>query len=209
MAGAQQKNQYQKIPTFKNDGKCIIFSAPSGAGKTTLVHYLLRNIEALDFSVSACSRPPRGFEVNGEDYHFLTVEDFEQKIKDDEFVEWEEVYENNYYGTLKSEIEHSWSKGKTVVFDVDAEGGINLKRIFGEKALSIFIKPPSLFVLEQRLRDRRTETEESIQKRLAKANHELTRASHFDYVLLNDNLEKACKEAEKLVRDFIGTKIST
>lgn len=185
------------------NGKCIIFSAPSGAGKTTLVHYLLREIDRLEFSVSACSREPRGREENGVDYHFFTVDQFKEKIEKNEFVEWEEVYENNFYGTLKSEIKRAWNEGKVVVFDVDAEGGINLKRIFGERALSVFIKPPSLFVLEQRLRNRRTETEESIQKRLSKANAELEKAAQFDYVLLNDNLEKACHEAKELVLNFI------
>lgn len=197
-------SEYQKNIDFPITGKCVIFSAPSGAGKTTLVHYLLRNVDDLEFSISAASREPRGREENGIDYHFLTVEDFEQKIKNDEFVEWEEVYENMYYGTLKSEVQRAWDSGKTVVFDVDAEGGINLKKIFGDNALSVFIKPPSLFVLEQRLRDRRTETEESIQKRLSKANGELEKAVHFDYVMLNDNLEKACHEAKSIVEEFIA-----
>lgn len=189
---------------FPINGKCIIFSAPSGAGKTTLVHYLLRNIPQLEFSVSATSRAPRGREEQGVDYHFLSVEDFKKRIQDNELVEWEEVYEGMFYGTLKSEIQKAWSKNKVVVFDVDAEGGINLKKIFGAYALSVFIKPPSLFVLEQRLRDRKTETEESIQKRLEKANAELEKADLFDCILLNDNLEKACLDASKLVTDFIA-----
>jgi len=189
---------------FDITGKCIIFSAPSGAGKTTLVHYLLRNMDNLEFSVSAASRELRGREVDGKDYHFLSVPEFKSKIDADEFVEWEEVYKDNYYGTLKSEIIRSWDNGKVVVFDVDAEGGINLKKIFGENALSIFIKPPSLFVLEQRLRNRRTETEESIQKRLEKANGELSKSDQFDYVLLNDNLEIACAEAKGKVEEFIN-----
>ncbi len=188
---------------LKSTGKCIIFSAPSGAGKTTLVHYLLRQLEELEFSISACSRAPRGREENGIDYHFFSASEFRSKIDNGDFVEWEEVYKDNYYGTLKSEIEKSWSANKVVVFDVDAEGGINLKKIFGENALSVFIKPPSLFVLEQRLRNRRTENEESIQKRLSKAQAELDKSIHFDYVLLNDNLEKACAEAKKVVLDFI------
>jgi guanylate kinase len=188
---------------FDITGKCIIFSAPSGAGKTTLVHYLLRNMENLEFSVSAASRELRGREIDGRDYHFLSIQEFKSKIEADEFVEWEEVYKDNFYGTLKSEILKSWENGKVVVFDVDAEGGINLKKIFGENALSIFIKPPSLFVLEQRLRNRRTETEESIQKRLEKANAELSKSDQFDYVLLNDNLEIACAEAKAKVEEFI------
>ena len=188
---------------LKNSGKCIIFSAPSGAGKTTLVHYLLRELKELEFSVSACSRAPRGREEDGVDYHYFSVEEFKNKINDDDFVEWEEVYKDNFYGTLKSEIEKSWEADKVVVFDVDAEGGINLKKIFGADALSIFIKPPSLFVLEQRLRNRRTESEESIQKRLGKAQGELDKADSFEYILLNDNLEKACAEAQAVVLDFI------
>lgn len=191
---------------LKNQGKCVIFSAPSGAGKTTIVHYLLREIPQLAFSISACSREPRGREIPGVDYHYFSVEEFRQKIANDEFVEWQEVYANNFYGTLKSEIEKIWAEGKVVVFDVDAEGGINLKKIFGEQAFSVFVKPPSLFVLEQRLRNRRTETEENIQKRLKKANHELTRADQFDYILLNDDLEKACFQAKEIVEQFIARK---
>lgn len=188
---------------LKNTGKCIIFSAPSGAGKTTIVHYLLREIPQLAFSISACSREPRGREIPGVDYHYFSLEEFRKKIENDEFVEWQEVYANNYYGTLKSEIEKNWEQGKIVVFDVDAEGGINLKKIFGEQALSVFIKPPSLFVLEQRLRNRRTESEENIKMRLDKANRELQRAEFFDTILLNDNLERACNEAKILVEEFI------
>lgn len=188
---------------LKHTGKCIIFSAPSGAGKTTIVHYLLREIPQLAFSISACSREPRGREIPGVDYHYFSVEEFKKKINNNEFIEWQEVYENNFYGTLKSEIEKSWSNNKVVVFDVDAEGGINLKKIFGESALSVFVKPPSLFVLEQRLRNRRTETEDNIRKRLDKANRELLRADKFDVILMNDNLEKACFEARELVSNFI------
>jgi guanylate kinase len=190
--------------TFELSGKCLIFSAPSGAGKTTLVHYLLRQLDSLEFSVSATSRAPRGREENGVDYHFLSVEDFKSKISEEAFIEWEEVYKDNFYGTLKTEVQRAWRQGKTVVFDVDAEGGINLKKIFGENALSIFIKPPSLFVLEQRLRDRRTEDEESIKKRLGKAQGELDKAVHFDTILLNDNLEKACHETQEIVTNFIN-----
>jgi guanylate kinase len=191
-----------KFEQFEN-GKCIIFSAPSGAGKTTIVRYLLRNVDKLAFSISAASRNPRGREQDGVDYHFLSVEDFKEKIDGDEFVEWEEVYKNNFYGTLKSEVLNSWQAGKTVLFDVDAIGGLNLKRIFGEKAKSIFIQPPSLFVLEQRLKNRRTETTEQIKMRLDKANEELSHASKFDYVLMNDNLEKACYEIKGVVEKFI------
>lgn len=186
-----------------NNGKCIIFSAPSGAGKTTIVKYLLRNIENLVFSISAASRQPRGREVNGVDYHFFSVEEFKSRIAKEEFVEWEEVYTDNFYGTLKSEVEKAWALGKTVVFDVDAIGGINLKKIFGENALSIFIKPPSLFVLEQRLKNRKTENEAQIKMRLDKANEELSHAPVFDFVLLNDNLEKACAEVKAEIESFI------
>ncbi|MFK8039663.1 MAG: guanylate kinase [Crocinitomicaceae bacterium] len=184
-------------------GKCVIFSAPSGAGKTTIVRHLLRQIESLSFSISAASRQPRGREENGVDYHFFSVDEFKSKIAKDEFVEWEEVYANNFYGTLKSEVLKAWENGKTVVFDVDAIGGMSLKTIFGERALSIFIKPPSLFVLEQRLKNRRTETEEQIKMRLDKANEELNHSNSFDYVLLNDNLEIACNEVKKVVNQFL------
>jgi guanylate kinase len=187
-----------------NNGKCIVFSAPSGAGKTTIVKYLLRNVADLSFSISAASRQPRGREVNGIDYHFFTVDAFKAKIATDDFVEWEEVYKDNFYGTLKAEVEKAWSQGKTVVFDVDALGGINLKKIFGNNSLSIFIKPPSLFVLEQRLKNRRTETPEQIKMRLDKANEEISYAESFDYVLLNDNLEIACTEIKGQIEGFIG-----
>jgi guanylate kinase len=186
-----------------NNGKCIIFSAPSGAGKTTIVKYLIRNVQTLVFSISAASRQPRGREVNGVDYHFFSVEEFKSKIENNDFVEWEEVYTDNFYGTLKEEVEKAWNNGKTVVFDVDAIGGINLKKIFGANALSIFIKPPSLFVLEQRLKNRKTENAEQIKMRLDKANEELSHADVFDYVLLNDNLEKACAVVKGEIEKFI------
>lgn len=187
-------------------GKCVIFSAPSGAGKTTIVRYLLRNIESFEFSISAASRAPRGREVDGEDYFFFSVDEFKQKIAREEFVEWEEVYQDNFYGTLKSQVIEFWKEGKTILFDVDALGGINLKKIFKDQALSIFIRPPSLFVLEERLKNRKTETPEQIKMRLDKANEELTYSDQFDYVLLNDNLEKACHEIEEVVKKFISAK---
>lgn len=199
------KEENEQFDQFKN-GKCIIFSAPSGAGKTTIVRYLLRNVDQLAFSISAASRAQRGREQNGVDYHFFSVEDFKAKIDNDQFVEWEEVYANNFYGTLKSEILKSWQQGKTVLFDVDAIGGLNLKKIFGEKALSVFIQPPSLFVLEQRLKNRRTETPEQIKMRLDKANEELSHSVKFDYILLNDNLEKACYEVKDVITKFIAKK---
>lgn len=184
-------------------GKCIVFSAPSGAGKTTIVRHLLGRRDDLAFSVSATSRAPRGNEEDGVDYYFLTPEGFRTKIDAGEFVEWEEVYTNQYYGTLRAEIERLWSEGKTVVFDVDVEGGVNLKKAFGDRALSIFVMPPSLQELEVRLRTRGTDTEESITRRLAKAGRELTYAERFDVKLINDKLEAAKAEVERVVHEFL------
>lgn len=184
-------------------GKCIIFSAPSGAGKTTIVHFLLKQTLGLEFSVSACSREPRGEEVNGKDYHFLGLEGFKKSIEENAFIEWEEVYTNNFYGTLKSEIERIWSNNHTVIFDVDVIGGLNLKRIFGDQALSIFVQPPSYEELEKRLRYRSTETEDKIRQRMEKANTELSFAKDFDVILVNDDLEAACNKAKYLVESFL------
>ncbi len=185
-------------------GKCIIFSAPSGAGKTTIVHYLLKESLGLEFSVSACSREPRKNEINGKDYYFLGLEGFKDQIDKEAFIEWEEVYTNNFYGTLKSEIERIWANGKSVIFDLDVIGGLNLKRIFGEQALSIFVKPPSYEVLEKRLRNRSTETEDKIQQRMKKANTEFAYAPEFDIILINDNLDEACKTAKEMVSEFLN-----
>ncbi len=185
-------------------GKCIIFSAPSGAGKTTIVHYLLKESLGLEFSVSACSREPRKNEINGKDYYFLGLEGFKDQIDKEAFIEWEEVYTNNFYGTLKSEIERIWANGKSVIFDLDVIGGLNLKRIFGEQALSIFVKPPSYEVLEKRLRNRSTETEDKIQQRMKKANTEFAYAPEFDIILINDNLDEACKKAKEMVSEFLN-----
>lgn len=188
----------------ETQGKCIILSAPSGAGKTTIVHFLLEHISELSFSVSACSREPRPNEQHGVDYYFLGVNGFREEISRDAFIEWEEVYKDNYYGTLKSEVERIWRSGKTVIFDVDVIGGLNLKHRFGPSALAIFIQPPNTQVLEERLRRRKTETEEKIRLRLEKATRELAYAPQFDAVILNDHLEDACRKAEQIVRDFIN-----
>ncbi|MCB9187968.1 MAG: guanylate kinase [Flavobacteriales bacterium] len=185
-------------------GKAIIFSAPSGAGKTTIVRHLLSTRNDLEFSISACSRPRRNrTEVDGVDYYFLSVEDFKQKVTQDEFVEWEEVYKDSFYGTLKSEVQRIWDLGKTVIFDVDVVGGKNLKSYFGKDALAIFVKPPSIQHLRDRLQLRDTETTESIDIRMAKAEKEMGYAVHFDYILKNDDLTIALKEAEKVVSDFL------
>jgi guanylate kinase len=187
-----------------NHGKLIIFSAPSGAGKTTLVRHLLE-IPALNlaFSVSATSRAKRGYEVEGKDYFFLTPEEFNKKIQKLEFLEWEEVYKDQYYGTLKSEVDGLLKVGKNVIFDIDVEGGLNLKRIYGKEALAIFVKPPSIKHLEERLNTRSSEDEDSLKTRLEKAVSELEYAPQFDKVLLNDKLDKAKKDAEVFVSDFL------
>jgi len=188
---------------LKSKGKCVIFSAPSGAGKTTIVHHLLSQDLGLEFSVSACSRDPRSNEVDGLDYHFLGLEGFKKNISDDAFVEWEEVYTNNFYGTLKSEMERIWSQGKTVIFDVDVIGGLNLKQQFQEDAFAVFVQPPSYEELEKRLRGRSTESEDKITQRMDKAHKELAFAPEFDVILVNDNLEIACGEAKDLLTNFL------
>ena len=190
--------------TLKNKGKCIIFSAPSGAGKTTIVHHLLKQNLGLAFSVSACSRDPRPQEMDGKDYHFLGVDGFRKNIAEDAFVEWEEVYTNNFYGTLKSEMERIWDEGKTVIFDVDVIGGLNLKKIFQDDAFAVFVQPPSYEELEKRLRGRSTESEDKINQRMEKAHTELAFAPEFDVILINDNLEEACDKAETLIAQFLA-----
>ncbi|MES2691785.1 MAG: guanylate kinase [Bacteroidota bacterium] len=184
-------------------GRAVIFCAPSGSGKTTVVKHLLSIDKRLEFSVSACTRKQRANEVEGKDYYFLTTEDFKARIANNEFLEYEEVYGGNFYGTLKSEMDRIWANGKTVIFDVDVEGGLNIKKYFGDKALAVFVKPPSIEVLEQRLRYRSTETEETLRIRVDKAIHELAYENRFECVLVNENLEEALQEAEQLINDFL------
>ena len=183
--------------------KVIIFSAPSGSGKSTIVNYLLSRGLGLEFSISATCRSPRGEERHGKEYYFFSTEEFRQKIDKDDFLEWEQVYPGCYYGTLKSELERIWAKGHTVVFDVDVVGGVNIKKIFGERALSIFVQAPSVEVLRQRLESRGTDSAEKIEERVAKAEYEMTFADKFDIVVVNDKLESALEQAEKAVRDFL------
>jgi guanylate kinase len=183
--------------------KVVIFSAPSGAGKTTITRYILEHVERCEFSVSATTRPIRGQERNGFDYYFLSIEAFKTKIDNNEFVEWEEVYQNLFYGTLKSEVTRIWDKGNIVLFDVDVTGGQNLKKYFGDKALSIFIMPPSIKVLEERLRKRGTETEAAIQMRVAKADKEMQFQDKFDAIVLNDDLVTAQQDAYRKIVEFI------
>ena len=187
-------------------GKLIIFSAPSGAGKTTIVHHLLSKKFGLQFSISATTRSKREGEIEGKDYYYLNVSDFKQKIKEKSFVEWEEVYADNFYGTLKSEIERIWNEGNHVIFDVDVDGGLNLKHAFGEKALAIFVMPPSLDKLRERLEGRATETPSSIKRRMRKAPAEIEKSVDFDKLILNDSLPDAFKKAEKMVRGFLKEK---
>ena len=185
-------------------GKCIIFSAPSGAGKTTLVHKLLESSDHYAFSVSACSREPRENERDGVDYYFIGLENFKEKISENAFVEWEEVYKDNLYGTLKSELIRIWSMGKTVVFDVDVVGGLNLKKVFKNNALAIFVNPPSMQILEQRLRGRKTESEEKIQMRISKAQIEMDRAAEFDAIIENNILEQAVEQVKAVAAEFVN-----
>lgn len=186
-------------------GKAVIFSAPSGAGKTTIVRRLLA-IDALNlgFSVSATTRPPRNNEVDGRDYHFLSVEEFQRRLASNELVEWEEVYPEKFYGTLRTELDRMWEAGQTVLFDVDVVGGIRLKEIFGDQALSIFVQPPSLEVLRTRLEHRGTESSERINERLGKANWEWEQSGLFDRILINDDLETACATAARWVQELIS-----
>jgi len=185
-------------------GKLIIFSAPSGAGKSTIVHHILGCGFNMEFSVSATSRAPRGNEVNGVDYYYLTTEEFRSKIRHNDFLEYEEVYPGSFYGTLRSEVDRITGQGKNVIFDIDVLGGLNIKKQYEEKALALFIAPPSLEVLHQRLISRGTDTADMIDKRIGKAEFELGFAPQFDRVIVNDDLEKAKKEAEEIIRDFLS-----
>jgi len=195
----------KKLTTKK--GKLIVFSAPSGSGKTTIVRHLL-GLEKLnlEFSISATSREPRGEEINGKDYYFISTKDFKTHIKNDDFLEWEEVYRDNFYGTLKSEVERIWALGKHVIFDIDVAGGLRIKKKFPEETLAVFVKPPSIDELKIRLKKRKTESDERINMRIAKASVELATAPQFDKIIKNYDLEVALKEAADLVADFVDVK---
>jgi guanylate kinase len=185
-------------------GKLVIISAPSGAGKSTIVRHLLGSKLNLEFSVSATTRPPRGAEKNGREYYFLSVDDFRKRIENEDFVEWEEVYRDQLYGTLKSEIDRIWAAGNNVLFDVDVKGGINLKNIFRHDAISIFIMPPSIGELEKRLLKRGTDTQEKIEMRVAKATEEMKLADMFDNIVVNDRLEMAENDVYNIVKSFLS-----
>jgi len=188
-------------------GKLIVFSAPSGSGKTTIVRHLLKQKELnLEFSISATSREKRGKEEHGKDYYFLSFEDFKKKIKNDEFLEWEEVYRDNFYGTLKSEVERIWAMGKHVIFDIDVSGGLRIKRKYPEQTLAIFVKPPSIDELKIRLKKRKTESADKINMRVAKASAELATAPLFDAIVVNQDLDKALVESYDLVSNFLNSK---
>ena len=184
--------------------KLIVISAPSGAGKTTIVHYLLKKIPELSFSISACSRNKRDNEVNGKDYYFLGIEGFKNKIQENAYIEWEEVYEDHFYGTLKSELERISNEKKAIIFDVDVEGGLNIKKQYKKECLAIFIMPPSVDILRERLSARGSESEESLQTRIDKAENEIARHKEFDIVVLNDDFTIACQETKQAIRNFIN-----
>ena len=188
----------------KAEKKMFVFTAPSGAGKTTVVKHLLANYNNLGFSISATTRTKRAGETDGVDYYFLTAEEFKKKIVQNEFVEWEEVYENQFYGTLKSEVERIWNEGKILVFDIDVRGATNIKKFFGDQCMAVFIRPPSFEVLKQRLIDRNTENEAALKKRIDKVIKELTYEPNFDLVLVNDQLDVTLREAETIVNVFIN-----
>jgi len=191
--------------TMADQGKLIIFSAPSGSGKSTLVHYLLDQVPGFAFSISATSRAPRGAEKEGVDYYFLSAASFKERVNRGEFLEWEEVYEGTYYGTLNSEVARSWEKGDAVAFDIDVVGGLNLKKQFGDRALALFIQAPSVEELERRLIDRGTDSPEKIKQRIDKAAWEMTQAKGFDHIIINDDLDRAKAEAKELLKAFLST----
>lgn len=186
------------------EGKAIIFCAPSGAGKTTIVKHLIEKVSNLEFSISATTRSPRDYEKNGSDYFFYSISEFLKKISNGEMLEWEEVYEDAFYGTLKSEVERIWSKGNCVIFDVDVKGGVRLKRKLGDQALAIFIKVGDLSILKNRLKGRNTESEYSLNQRIEKATLEMKDEDKFDQVIVNDNLEEALENSHKVVRNFLN-----
>jgi guanylate kinase len=189
-----------------NKEKLIVFSAPSGSGKTTIVRHLLTKEDLnLEFSISAATREPRGEEVNGKEYYFMSIEEFKKHIKADDFVEWEEVYRDNFYGTLKSEVERIWSKGKNVIFDIDVAGGLRIKSKFPQETLAVFVKPPSVDELKRRLKERSTESDDKINMRIAKAHVELATAPQFDIVIKNYDLDIAKEEAYQLVKEFVNS----
>ena len=191
------------ISNKQMQGKLLLFCGPSGSGKTTIVHHLLKHNPQLKFSISATTRPQRANETDGKDYHFITVDEFKKRIRKNEFVEWEEVYKNGFYGTLKSEIEKIWRQDKVAVFDVDVEGGLNIKKQFGEQLLAVFVMPPSIDKLHERLQARSTETSESLAARLKKADLEITYAYRFDKIIVNDDLSVSLKEAQQLIDEFL------
>lgn len=191
-------------PKPLESGKLIVITAPSGAGKTTIVRHLLKEIDELDFSISATSRSPRHYEKDGQDYYFLQPDDFRQKVENGEFLEWEEVYDDQFYGTLKSELTRLWAAGKHIVFDIDVKGAVNIKEIYPDRTLTIFIKPPSEEILFERLKNRRTESAASLKKRITRATEELTYESKFDTTVINDDLALALAEAEEKVRNFLA-----
>lgn len=199
-----KENTADSPVNFSNKGKMIILTAPSGAGKSSIAQYLLqKHSDKLAFSISATTRAPRGAEQNGVEYYFLSVDTFKENIQKEAFLEWEMVYEGKYYGTLKAELKRIWDSGKLPIMDIDVKGAIHVRKQFGQECLSIFIQPPSVDALEQRLKARGTETPQSIQTRLNKAKYELSFQPHFDKTVINEHLDEACKQAEKLILDFI------
>ena len=187
-----------------NNRKAILFSAPSGSGKTTIIREILKRFDCFEFSISATSRPARQGEHNGVDYYFLTPEEFDKRVAEGQFLEWEEVYAGTRYGTLKSEIDRIWDNGHVIIFDVDVNGGMNIKKYFGSEALALFVMPPSIEVLEMRLRTRGTETEEAISKRLARSAAELKMADKFDVTILNDDLNRSVDETQRVINNYLS-----